>query len=142
VIWRAVFFLIVGCCAARDHTSDTSAATTRIGPTDVEFLDAGFTAAERDSIRGQIEQPTAINGAPSHSSMTITISVEMNLDGTVQSAVIQPSTDGDNPDGQSFAESCRRAIFRSSPLRMPLDKPYAAWKHIILTFNAKGMSDQ
>jgi hypothetical protein len=74
--------------------------------------------------------------------MTITISVEMNPDGTVQSAVIEPSKDSDNPDWRLFAESCRRAIFRSSPLRMPLDKPYAAWKHITFTFKAKEMSDQ
>ena len=116
---------------------------TRSGPTEVDSADAPFTDAERGSIRNQIEKQWMVDGGtPNLDKMKVTISLEMNPDGTVQSATIEPSNDNDNPDWRSFAESCRRAIYRSSPLRMPRDKPYAAWRHIMLTFNAKEMFDQ
>ena len=71
--------------------------------------------------------------------MAVQIEVEMNSDGSVQAAKIDPAGDNGNPNWHQFATACLRAVFRSSPLRMPSDKPYAAWKHITLKFNARDL---
>jgi len=72
--------------------------------------------------------------------MVVEIAVEMNPDGSVQSAKIDRSTDNGNPNWPAFAESCRRALLRSSPLRMPKDKPYEAWRRLTLRFTGKELS--
>jgi hypothetical protein len=39
-----------------------------------------------------------------------------------------------------FAETCRRAVYKSSPLRMPPEKPYEAWKEMTLVFHWNEMA--
>jgi hypothetical protein len=69
--------------------------------------------------------------------MVVVIAVEMNPDGSVQSAKIDPSTDNGNPNWPVFAQSCLRALWKSSPLRMPKDKPYEAWRRLTLRTTGK-----
>ena len=71
--------------------------------------------------------------------MAAQIDVEINPDGAVQSAKIDPAGDNGNPNWRQFATACVRAVLKSSPLRMPADKPYAAWKHITLRFDARDL---
>ena len=72
--------------------------------------------------------------------MAVQIDVEMNPDGSVQAAKIDPAGDNGNPNWHQFAATCLRAVLKSSPLRMPADKPYAAWKHMTLKFNARDLA--
>ena len=72
--------------------------------------------------------------------MAVQIDVEMNPDGSVQAAKIDPAGDNGNPNWRQFAAACLRAVLKSSPLRMPADKPYAAWKHITLIFDAHDLA--
>lgn len=73
--------------------------------------------------------------------MVVVIAAEMNPDGSVQSATIDPSTDNGNPNWPVFAQSCLRALLKSSPLRMPKDKPYEAWRRLTLRFTGKEISE-
>src|SRR5262249_21204064 len=135
----AVFILILGAgCAGCGHASNESVVRRDIDPMPATTSDSSVTEAERDSARRQIQQNWLVDpGLPGLKNMVAVVVVELNPEGTVQSATIEPSADSDNPDWQTFAESCRRAVYRSSPLRMPPGKPYAAWKRLTLTFNAK-----
>ena len=137
---RAAFILIVASCSAGcDHTSD-KATVARLEPTAVES-EGPFTETERASIRRQIEQRFLVDaGMPDRDKMVVNILVEMNPDGSVQSVTIEDPSDYLN--WQRFAESCERAIYKSSPLHMPPGKPYSAWRKITLTFNAKEMLNQ
>jgi len=95
---------------------------------------------EKDVIRQQIKQNWIIDiGMQGLEDMTVDVSVRMNPDGSVQSATIDQSSSNGNPNWPIYAESCRRAVLKSSPLRMPPDKPYQAWAEMTLVFNARQM---
>jgi hypothetical protein len=72
--------------------------------------------------------------------MAVRIDVEMNPDGSVQVARIDPATDDGSPNWREFAEACRRAVLKSSPLGMPPGKPYAAWRKMTLMFDARALA--
>jgi outer membrane biosynthesis protein TonB len=99
-----------------------------------------ITEGEKDMIRQQVEGNWIVDvGMPGLEEMTVEINVQMNPDGTVQSAKVDPGGNNGNPNWTIFAESCRRAVLKSSPLRMPPEKPYPAWAKMTLVFNAKQM---
>jgi len=72
--------------------------------------------------------------------MIVEIDVAMNSDGSVQSARIDPSNDNGNPNWVEFAQSCLRAVLKSSPLKMPPGKPYDEWKTITFVFYGRDMA--
>ena len=79
---------------------------------------------------------------PGLGSMAVQIDVEMNADGSVQAAKIDPAGDNGNPTWRQFAVACLRAVLKSSPLRMPAGKPYAVWKQMTLRFDARDLTTQ
>ena len=64
----------------------------------------------------------------------------MNPDGSVQSAKVDFGKANSHPNWRIFAEACERAVKKSSPLRMPPEKPYEAWKEMTLVFHGKEMA--
>jgi len=95
---------------------------------------------EKDIIRQQIKQNWIIDiGMQGLEDMTVEVNVRMNPDGSVQSATVDQSSSNGHPNWPIYAESCQRAVLKSSPLRMPPDKPYEAWATMTLVFNARDM---
>jgi len=95
---------------------------------------------EKDVIRQQIKQNWIIDiGMQGLEDMTVSVHVRMNPDGSVQSVTVDQGSSNGNPNWPIYAESCRRAVLKSNPLRMPQDKPYAAWATMTLDFSAREM---
>jgi hypothetical protein len=91
-------------------------------------------------VRQQIEDHLAIDpGMAGLEGFVVEIDVIMNPDGSVQSAKIEPSRDDGNPNWKQFAEACVRAVLKSSPLKMPPDKPYELWRRMTLVFHGREM---
>ncbi len=95
---------------------------------------------EKDMIREQVRANWITDaGMQGLEDMLVVLDVQMNPDGSVVSAEIDRSSSNGNPTWPIFAESCRRAVLKSSPLRMPPEKPYAAWKTMKLRFSARDL---
>jgi hypothetical protein len=93
---------------------------------------------EEDQVRGQVEDHWVVDvGTPGLEKFIVEIVVEMNPDGSVQSARIDPSNHNGDANWRKFAESCLRAVFKSSPLRMPANRPYEQWKQMRLVFSGR-----
>lgn len=130
---RSIFLLLLlaGCSSPPDGADSTAADPTAAA-------DVSFSEREKDSIRRQIQENWLVDaGMAGLETMEATIIVEMNPDGSVQSARFDPASVSDDPNWEHFAEACRRAVLRASPLQMPRDKPYAAWKTVTLRFSAR-----
>ena len=98
------------------------------------------TEGEKDAIRQQIQGNWIIDiGMQGLEDMTVEVKVRMNPDGSVVSAKADPNSSNGHPNWSIFATSCENAVLKSSPLRMPPDKPYAAWSTMTLVFNASQM---
>ena len=96
---------------------------------------------EKDMIKEQIENNALVDpGMPGLQDAIVEVKVVVNPDGTVQSANYDPNKSNGQPNWTIFAESCRRAVFKSSPLRMPPEKPYEAWKEMTLVFHWNEMA--
>lgn len=74
--------------------------------------------------------------------LVVRIIVDMDPDGSVRSAKIDGATNNGNPNWPIFAGSCRRAVLKSSPLRMSPDKPYEEWKRMTLNFTGREVAGQ
>lgn len=97
--------------------------------------------AEKDTVRHQVESHMRIDpGMAGLEKFVVEIVVVMNPDGSVQSARIDPSGDNGHPNWRVFADQCLRAVLKSSPLRMPPDQPYQAWKTMTFVFHGREMS--
>ena len=95
---------------------------------------------EKDMIRQQVQGNWIIDiGMQGLADMTVEVKVRMNPDGSVQSAKADPNSSNGHPNWPIFAHSCENAVLKSSPLRMPPDKPYQAWSTMTLVFNAREM---
>jgi hypothetical protein len=130
--------VVCGSCAGpTDDSSSSAKSNATQNPEQSASPAQSWDEIVRDQIRGNWIVDAGMAGLED---MVVVIFVEMNRDGSVQSAQIDRSTARDDPNWQVFAESCRRAIFRSSPLRMPADKPYQAWKTIRLKFSGRELS--
>ena len=141
---RAAFILVFAAgCGGCDHAPNGAAAAPAAQPSAAEASDSSITGAERDSVRRQIEQNWLLDpGTPDLDKMRVVVVVDLNRDGTVQSTRIESPPENASSNWKKFAESCIRAIEKSSPLRMPAGKPYEAWKRMILVFDAKEMFGQ
>ncbi len=134
---RSIFLLLllVGCSSPPDAPNSIAA-----DPTADADGNHSFSPSELAAIRSQIAKNwIADPGLPGIETMQVTIIVEMNPDGSVQSLRFDPADIKDDPNWKLFADSCRRAIMRASPLQMPPDKPYAAWKTMTLVFSARDL---
>jgi hypothetical protein len=96
---------------------------------------------DKDTVRHQVEDHMRIDPRIAGlEEFVVEIAVVMNPDGSVQSARIDSSGDNGHPNWRVFAEQCLRAVLKSSPLRMPPDQPYQAWKTMTLVFHGREMS--
>ena len=137
-MWGLISLLLIltGCSSGAN-----SAAGGSVVPANEEEVAASFSQREQDAVRRQIEDHWIIDaGMPGLEQMHVAITVDMNPNGSVQSASFDRAEIKDDPNWKLFAESCRRAIFRASPLRMPPDKPYALWKKMTLVFSARDLA--
>ena len=129
--------LVCGSCAQTNDHSGGAKSTATQSPDQ----SASPAPSEDDLIREQIRSNWVLDaGMDGLETMVVVIAVEMNPDGSVQSAKIDPSTDNGNPNWPVFAQSCLRSLLKSSPLRMPKDKPYEAWRRLNLRFTGKELS--
>ncbi|HTO81017.1 MAG TPA: hypothetical protein VMQ73_02230 [Methylomirabilota bacterium] len=95
---------------------------------------------EKDAIKDQIWPNVLFDpGMQGLEGMIVVVKVVMNPDGSVQSAVLDRTSSNGAANWQIFAEQCERGVRKSSPLRMPPDKPYEAWKEMTLVFHGREM---
>jgi len=96
---------------------------------------------EKDLIKQQIEENSSVDpGMPGIEDFVVEVKVVLNPDGTVQTAKADFSKSDGHPNWGIFARTCERSVYKSSPLRMPADKPYEAWKEMTLVFHGKEMA--
>jgi len=132
---RLIFLLLllVGCSSPPEATDSIAADPTA-------DTDDSFSEHEKDSVRRQIEKNSVVDpGLPGIETMDVIIIVEMNPDGSVQSLRYDPASIRGDPNWKRFAEACRRAVLRASPLQMPPDTPYAAWKTMTIRFSGRDL---
>ena len=101
------------------------------------------TSSEIDAVRRQIERCWNLpEGTRDAGNLVISIRVEMNLDGTPRSAVIENAGQSRaNPQFQATADSARRAVLnpRCHPFKLPPQK-FEHWRTMTLIFNPKEIS--
>lgn len=138
MISRSAFALFVLASCA-----DTSGAPSSLtGADDVEHPQSNLGEKDKDAVRAQIEANFLLDPRMAGlEEMVVVVSVSMNPDGSVASSELDPSTDNGQPNWKLFAQSCLRAVEKSSPLTMPRDLPYNAWKEITLRFEGRTMAN-
>lgn len=102
---------------------------------------AALTRGEIDAIRRQIETNWSIPaGARDAEDLSVEIRIVLAPDGTVRNVSISDVARLAGHDYyRSAAESAKRAVLKSSPLRgLPPDK-YEAWREIVLNFDPKSV---
>lgn len=101
------------------------------------------TSSEIDAVRRQIERCWNLpEGTKDAGNLVISIRVEMNVDGTPRSAVIENAGQSRaNPQFQAAADSARRAVLnpRCHPFKLPAEK-FEHWRTMTLIFNPKEIS--
>lgn len=130
----ALVVLLSFSCAGCAQDKRTDRAQAKDAP-------STWSESGKDTVRRQVEDHVRIDpGMAGLEEFVVEIAVVMNPDGSVQSARIDPSQDNGHPNWKVFAQECLRAVLRSSPLKMPRDKPYQAWKTLTLVFHGREMS--
>lgn len=138
---RTPLLAVLACCAGCAQEARQATVVVQPAPSGSEAADSPLTGQEKDFIRQQVEENWIVDiGMAGLDTMAVRIDVGMNPDGSVQAARIDSATDNGNPNWREFAESCLRAVLKSSPLRMPAGKPYAVWKRMTLTFDARDLT--
>lgn len=96
---------------------------------------------EEDAIRRQIEPNWNYNpGLPGIETMTVDLILTMNPDGSVQNVEFaDQAAVNASADYRAFAESAKRAVNLSSPLKMPANRPYELWKRIVMGFRVANL---
>ena len=135
LLW--VLLVCEGCAGQTNDGSRDAKSNTTQSPGQSASTAQGGSDLIREQVQGNWVLDAGMDGLET---MVVVIAVEMNPDGSVQSAKIDRSTDNGNPNWPVFAESCLRALLKSSPLRMPKDKPYQAWRRLTLRFTGKELS--
>lgn len=140
---RAIGILLVvliGCTSCAPKAQETVAEPQAVR-SESRDSEAPPTQRDQDLIRSQIQGNWIVDiGMEGLEQMAAKIVVEMNPDGSIRSAEVDPSTDNGHPNWDGFAQSCLRAVLRSSPLRMPPSMPYDQWKQMTLVFNGRDLA--
>ncbi|HYM31022.1 MAG TPA: cell envelope integrity protein TolA [Candidatus Cybelea sp.] len=99
-----------------------------------------LTISELDAVRAQIERNWSVPaGARDAANLIVRIHIALNPDGTLSGAPrILDQSRMDDQFYRAAAESAVRAIYKSEPLKLPIDK-YDSWRDIELNFNPKDM---
>jgi hypothetical protein len=111
---------VLSACAADKAVSTSSAAKTEM------FSSMPLTASEQSDIRNQIERNWNLGdlaGSPNVAGMVVELRAKLSPDGTVTEVTLMNDQPG-NPDFPHVAESARRAVMISSPLKLPPGKSY------------------
>jgi len=104
------------------------------GPATEEISEIPMTASEEDGIRQQIERNWNVPaGAMDAENLMVELRISLNQDGTVTNVQVTNDRPGDG-FFRSAAESARRAVIMSSPLKLP---PGKYWPTILLRFDPK-----
>ncbi len=124
-------------------TDDRKAADkTAARPTQRRRIAAPVTISERDRIKAHIMRNWNPNlGAPGADKMQVRIRIFLKSDGSLSRPpeIIDEFRAGQGDQVyRPFAESAVRAVLKSDPLPVPLDK-YEAWREIEFTFSLKDM---
>lgn len=124
----------------KQKSSKKSQPTQQAALPPADYDGPPLSEGEKDLIRQQVQGNWIIDiGMQGLEDMTVEVKVRMNPDGSVQSAKADSSSSNGHPNWPIYAKSCVRAVLKSSPLRMPPDKPYEAWATMTLVFNAREM---
>ena len=101
--------------------------------------DAKLSNREMDAVKRQIAGCWSIPaGAAEAEDLLVRLRVVMNPDMTVRKVDIDRSSDNGNPFWRTAAESAQRAVFKCSPLKLPIGK-YDVWQIINFTFDPREM---
>jgi hypothetical protein len=115
-------------CTADNAVSTSSAAKSET------FSSVPLTASEEGDIRKQIERNWNLGdlaGSASLADMVVELRAKLLPDGTVTEVNILNDQAG-NPDFPRVADSARRAVMISSPLKLPPGKTYPS---VVLRFH-------
>ena len=115
----AACLLIAGCSAPREDRSASSGAAEKA-------VRAPLTASEEGGIREQIERNWnlgSLAGSSHLSGTMVELRAKLLPDGTVTEVAVMNDEPG-NPDFAQVADSARRAVMISSPLKLPPGKTY------------------
>jgi hypothetical protein len=125
-----------------DKIEERLKKSERSAPRSARRTEAPVTQGEYDRIKLHIIRHWNPNrGAPGAESMVVRIRIHLRRDGSLDG---RPKIIEENAAGQSeqvfrpFADSAVRAVLRSNPLPVPLEK-YEAWREIEFTFSLKDM---
>jgi hypothetical protein len=99
-----------------------------------------LTSSEVDAVKSQISGCWIFDvGARGVGEMTVDVRVALAPDGTVKTVQADGGTRmAVDPIYRSFVEATVRAVWKCSPLRVPLNK-YDTWKQLLLHFDPSGM---
>jgi hypothetical protein len=99
-----------------------------------------LTSSETDAVRSQMVNCWFFDaGAKGINQMTVDVHVSLAPDGTVKAVQADGGTRmALDPVYRSFVEATVRAVWKCSPLHVPLNK-YDAWKDLLLHFDPSGM---
>lgn len=105
--------------------AEAKPAEPTTGPQTENVSEIPLTASEEDGIRGQIERNWnlgSLAGSPDLAGMLVELRIKLLPDGTV--AGVEILNTGSSPYFRQAAESAKRAVMVSSPLKLPPGKTY------------------
>ncbi len=101
-----------------------------------------LTGPELDALRGQISNNWNVDpGKAKAAEMIVDLIVDLNPDRTVKRAILAPKSlarANSDPSYKTSAEAAIRAVIRSSPLKIPIEK-LGGDLRVTITFNPKDM---
>jgi hypothetical protein len=122
--------LLLLACTLLGCASNGSKPAEAAGGAIAEDAIVPLTKSEEADIRHQIERNWnlgALAGSPKLADRVIQVRIELQPDGTVTNVRVLNDEAG-NPDFRQAADSARRAIVISSPLRLPPGKTYKSMR--------------
>lgn len=125
----------------KSQTRKTTAMLSDSGGATQHQLDSPLNSSEIDSIRAQVERCWNVPTVIPHDSKNLTLELKVQLasDGQVLNVqIIENTRYSSDHLYRAVVDSARRAVYRCSPIRAPLEK-YERWRDIKLRFNLHEM---